>query len=222
MQNSNTMFPTDSSKAFETGFSNSLNNDLHPIEPMDSNQNNKKPDNYYASSDSIPSEKKELDFDKDEQRRDIEISTLARQFTNTSSVSLHTTKSNNSLKPTASSITDISPSINPFIDPANPKLDPHSDDFSARAWARHVLRMRQSDPSTYPTFAAGVAFRSLGAYGFSDGASYQKTVANLFLSIKPMIDRFIGKKSNRATILKEFDGLVKSGETCVVLGRPGA
>lgn len=112
---------------------------------------------------------------------------------------------------------------NPFIDTFDPILDPHSDDFSSFEWAKFMLRVRQNDPETYPSFSAGVSFKSLGAYGYTDSTSYQKTVLNVLHSKLNNFYSFLTRrKGSKTIILKDFNGLVKSGETCVVLGRPGA
>ncbi|VVT48648.1 uncharacterized protein SAPINGB_P001882 [Magnusiomyces paraingens] len=112
--------------------------------------------------------------------------------------------------------------FNPFLDASNPLLDPHSDQFDSRIWAQHVLHIQHRDPERYPLLNAGVSFRNLGAFGYSTGSDYQKTVFNTILSYKEWFRILLKKKDPQITILKEFNGLVKSGETCVVLGRPGA
>jgi ABC-type multidrug transport system ATPase subunit len=42
------------------------------------------------------------------------------------------------------------------------------------------------------------------------------------MEIGTMIRRLLGSKLQKIQILREFDGLVKSGEMLVVLGKPGS
>lgn len=146
---------------------------------------------------------------------------LARQYTqgsNTSQLSLSPAETNISTL-----LAPVSTGFNPFLSTDNPVLDPHSPDFHPRAWARHMLKVRNSDPERYPKLNAGVSFKGLGAYGYSDGSSYQPTVlTSVFQSAHKNLNLLRGRKGEKVTILRNFNGLVKSGETCVVLGRPGA
>lgn len=164
---------------------------------------------------------------------DAAVQQLARQFTNTSFGGGH---ANTSHSPESSfdpeknsddanksfSSSDTSLSFNPFLDSSNPSLNPYSDEFSAREWSKHMLRMCENDQERYPGFSAGISFKNLGAYGHSEGVSYQKTVANILLDVSKIFAKFKRTSYPQTTILKDFNGLVKSGETCVVLGRPGA
>lgn len=118
-------------------------------------------------------------------------------------------------------LSDIDSNINPFIEPTEPILDPYSDKFNARAWTRHVIRFRDRDPDRYPHTSTGVSFRNLSAFGYGTGTDYQKTVANVPLEVVGMFRRLGGYKGEKVEILRNFDGLLKPGESCVVLGRPG-
>lgn len=163
-------------------------------------------------------------------QKSIQILELARQYTNNSSyhASMHSVRSSRDKEENLQeggdsiSLDRVSTTFNPFLDASVPALDPHSDDFDPRAWARHILHARLRDPDRYPLLAAGVSFKSLGAYGHSTGSDYQKTVFNTLISYKDIFKFLSKKKDPEITILKEFNGLVRSGECCVVLGRPGA
>lgn len=195
------------------------------------------PNSTKSSSETIESQEK--GFERDNQA----IQKLARQFTNASNHSLQylnhydvpnqTTPSQFSPSYSSSDTANIHNepkneidqdiSKNPFIDSSNVILDPHSDEFSPREWAKYMLRVRENDPTTYPSFSAGVAFKDLTAYGYSDGTGYQKTVLNVvYTYLKSVTNKLSNRKGTKTTILRNFNGLVKSGETCVVLGRPGA
>lgn len=112
--------------------------------------------------------------------------------------------------------------INPFFGSENPLLDPNSGKFSSRAWLRTLMSITSRDPERYPMRVAGVAYRNLSAYGFGEPTDYQKTFGNYPLEVIGSLKKLLGKtRATRIQILRDFDGLVKSGEMLLVLGRPG-
>lgn len=141
---------------------------------------------------------------------DEAIHDLARQITNLSQASKEAEPySNNS-----------STDINPFLDTSNPFLNPNSPDFSPREWTKHLVSLEARDPDRYPQRKSGVSFKNLGIYGYGTSYDYQKTVVNTIPStFRKIMD--LGKKKTRIQILRDLNGVVKPGETCVVLGRPG-
>lgn len=111
---------------------------------------------------------------------------------------------------------------NPFLGPVEPQLDPHSAEFSLKAWLQAVMNIASRDPERYPKGVAGVAYRNLSAHGQGNPTDYQKTFGNYPLELFKWAKSLAGKESKtRIQILRDFDGLVKSGEMLVVLGRPG-
>lgn len=113
--------------------------------------------------------------------------------------------------------------VNPFIDSEDPSLDPYSEKFSSKSWQKHVMNVQKRDPNRPPPLTTGVAFRHMGAYGYGSGADYQKTVGNVLLEAVTLAKKLTGmEKKTRIDILRDFDGLVRCGEACVVLGRPGS
>ncbi|KAL3456007.1 ATP-binding cassette transporter [Aspergillus heterothallicus] len=111
---------------------------------------------------------------------------------------------------------------NPFIKSDDPKLDPHSERFDAGYWARLVLQLSSENPSRYPRRTAGVSFRSLSVSGYGNPVAYQKTFANVVLQPLDMVLALLHRKQRHVQILKQHDGLVRSGEMLLVLGRPGS
>lgn len=113
--------------------------------------------------------------------------------------------------------------VNPFDqDNTNPLLDPRSDKFSPRAWTRTVVGIQSRDPDRYPARVAGIAYTNLSAHGFGEATDYQKTFGNYPLETGEIFRRLIGRRQQtKIQILREFDGLIRSGEMLVVLGRPG-
>ncbi|CAK5272262.1 unnamed protein product [Mycena citricolor] len=116
--------------------------------------------------------------------------------------------------------------VNPF-DPHNgdETLDPTSEKFDIQAWLKSVMLIVSRDPENYPTRTAGVSFRDLNVHGVGSPTDYQKTVANVWLGVASTVRRWTGLGNNgkrKIQILQDFDGLVKSGELLIVLGRPGS
>lgn len=113
--------------------------------------------------------------------------------------------------------------VNPFLDAsADPELDPSSEQFNQTKWVKNMLHITSRDPERYPRRTAGVTFRNLNAYGYGTAADYQADVFNTWLKAFGYVRGMLGlRKKMRIDILRDFEGLVKSGEMLVVLGRPG-
>lgn len=138
----------------------------------------------------------------DEDLKDREVTRLARTFTNRSNWS---------------SVAD-----NPFNADKETALDPHSDKFVAREWVKSMIKLNEAE-SVSPRRTAGVAFRNLNVHGYGAATDYQKDVANTTLEIVGLFKKLFGlSKPRRIDILRDFEGLVRSGEMLVVLGPPGS
>lgn len=110
---------------------------------------------------------------------------------------------------------------NPFKAEEGSELDPHSEAFRARAWVKSMIKLNREDGTTPRT--GGVAFKNLSAHGFGSGTDYQKDVGNIMLEAVGVVKRMFGlAKPRRIDILRDFEGLVESGEMLVVLGPPGS
>ncbi|PYI05588.1 hypothetical protein BO78DRAFT_398108 [Aspergillus sclerotiicarbonarius CBS 121057] len=101
-------------------------------------------------------------------------------------------------------------------------LNPHSSNFKAKNWMKNMLALSSRDPERYPRREAGVSFQNLSIHGFGSPTDYQKDVANSVLQIGALVRKMTGTGKQKIQILRNFDGLVKSGEMLVVLGRPGS
>ncbi|KAK7029741.1 ABC-2 type transporter-domain-containing protein [Favolaschia claudopus] len=115
--------------------------------------------------------------------------------------------------------------LNPFEDVAgDERLDPNSPSFEIEAWLKSVMHIVSRDPERYPMRTAGVSFRDLNVHGVGSPTDYQKTVGNIWLSTVDSLRGVMGMGTGKQKIqiLREFDGLVKSGEMLIVLGRPGS
>ncbi len=111
--------------------------------------------------------------------------------------------------------------INPFLGSEDPTLDPNSEKFSAKAWVKTLVSIASRDPDRYPERTAGVSYRNLSCHGYGNPTDYQKTFGNYPLEAASIFDKLTGRGRRKIQILRNFDGLVKSGEMLVVLGRPG-
>lgn len=112
--------------------------------------------------------------------------------------------------------------VNPFHGSDNPLLNPASGKFNTKAWIKSIISIQSRDPERYPERTAGIAYRNLSAYGFGEPTDYQKTFGNYPLEFGSLFRRIVGQRQRtKIQILEGFDGLVKSGEMLVVLGRPG-
>ena len=117
----------------------------------------------------------------------------------------------------------VDPSINPFLS-THPELDPSSlEQFNAKKWARALLQHSTNHPDKYPRPTAGVSYRDLSVYGQGLGSSdYQKDVLNVLYQGPELLKRWIRQRWSKVPILDNFEGLVRSGELLLVLGRPGS
>ncbi|KXH37611.1 ABC-2 type transporter [Colletotrichum salicis] len=102
----------------------------------------------------------------------------------------------------------------------DPALDPSSKSFDLSKWLQAFMRAMQNEGITLKH--AGVAYKDLNVSGTGAALQLQQTVAD-FLQAPLRIGEHIsfGKKEPKR-ILNSFDGLLKSGELLIVLGRPGS
>ena len=111
---------------------------------------------------------------------------------------------------------------NPFVRTKEEStLNPRSPAFKASDWMKNLLALTSRDPIRYPERAAGVSFKGLNVHGYGSPTDYQKDVFNSLLQFGHMVRQVAGGGKQKLQILRDFDGLVKSGEMLMVLGRPG-
>lgn len=109
---------------------------------------------------------------------------------------------------------------NPFFAGEDSPLNPSSDKFDGKLWAKAIVELVQQDGADFRS--TGVCFQHMNVHGFGAGSDYQKDVANVWLSMGSMVQRVFGKGQQKIDILQNFDGLVRNGEMLVVLGPPGS
>lgn len=104
--------------------------------------------------------------------------------------------------------------------PDDPVFDPNSKSFSLYKWAKRFIR--SMDEEGRKTKRAGIIFRDLNVSGSGSALQLQQTVGSLLMAPLRIGEFFsIGKKPHKQ-ILRSFDGVMKSGELLIVLGRPGS
>ena len=104
----------------------------------------------------------------------------------------------------------------------NSVFNPRGENFSARSWAKAIAKKAQEDGSGFRS--TGFCFQNMNVFGYGAGTDYQKDVGNIWASLPSMAGNIVRKTGGqrRIEILRDFDGVVRSGEMLVVLGPPGA
>lgn len=99
------------------------------------------------------------------------------------------------------------------------RLDPNSPGFNYEDW----LHVRFQGSGRDCRSSMGVAYRNLNVYCLATQNNYQETFANLPLKCwERLCSTFSHRRKSRIDILRDFEGLVTSGEMLLVLGRPGS
>ncbi|QDS75112.1 ZEB2-regulated ABC transporter 1 [Venturia effusa] len=143
--------------------------------------------------------------DEEDVKRNNEVQQLARKLSRSSSY--HSEGGN----------------VNPFNAPEDSRLNPHSPNFSAKAWTKRAMEFHRADPEAGPARTAGIAYKNLNVYGYGTPTDYQKSVANIWLGLVGMAKKLVGQGGQtRIDILRNFEGVVYNGELLVVLGPPGS
>ena len=110
----------------------------------------------------------------------------------------------------------------PFEFEKESDLDPNGPNFKARKWVKSMVKLNQSEPEKNPGRTSGIAFRNLNVHGSGAATDYQKSVGNIWLGAVGLVRQLFGVGQRRIDILRDFEGLVHSGEMLVVLGPPGS
>jgi ATP-binding cassette, subfamily G (WHITE), member 2, PDR len=157
------------------------------------------------TTDAVSYDDEEEDERIERHRRNSVVQALARKYTSQSNAA------------------GIAPGENVFVlasSDENSPLNPNGPNFNARAWAKAVVEMVQEKGHNFRT--TGVAYQHLNVFGFGSPTDYQKDVLNIWLEAAGLARRVMGRGQRRIDILRDFDGIVRKGEMCVVLGPPGS
>lgn len=107
------------------------------------------------------------------------------------------------------------------IEEDDPALDPTSSIFEPYKWARATFR--RLDEEGIRRERAGIVFKNLNVSGLGAALQLQNTVGSVLLApLRPENYISLARSAPKRHILQSFDGLVKSGEMLMVLGKPGS
>lgn len=108
------------------------------------------------------------------------------------------------------------------IELGDPVLDPTSDQFNHYKWARMMLKLMDKEGVPLRK-STGVVFENLNISGSGSALQYQNNVGSIPLApFRPQEYFSFGKCVPQKHILRNFDGVLKTGELLIVLGRPGS
>lgn len=104
------------------------------------------------------------------------------------------------------------------LDDSDPVFDPSDKNFSLHKWTRKF--MQGFDEEGIKSLKAGIVFKNLNVSGSGAALQLQQTVTSMvwtpFTQIKSL------RHKEHKQIINNFDGVLKSGELLIVLGRPGS
>ncbi|KAF7551877.1 hypothetical protein G7Z17_g4706 [Cylindrodendrum hubeiense] len=105
---------------------------------------------------------------------------------------------------------------------ANSPLNPHGDKFDARTWAKSIAKVATESGQGFRQ--VGLCFQNLNVFGYGTPTDFQKDVGNVWLALPDMARRLFSRTAGQTKIdiVRQFDGLIRPGEMCVVLGPPGS
>ncbi|KAK0390579.1 hypothetical protein NLU13_0083 [Sarocladium strictum] len=157
------------------------------------------------TADSASSTTDASEYAEERNRRHSQVQELARVYTQTHGIDVHGDPS----------------SLFSAHDEDSP-LNPNGKNFSARVWAKTLAQLTNDYGDGFRK--SGFAFQHLNVYGYGNATDYQKDVGNVWLNIPGMVKNLVtgSKGDSRIDILRDFDGVVNSGEMLVVLGPPGS
>lgn len=102
----------------------------------------------------------------------------------------------------------------------DPVLNPEHSSFDLAKWIRHFIEQLRQEG--YTAKYTGVSFRNLDVYGSGSAIQLQQTVGSFLMAPLRLGEFFSFGEKKHKQILHGFDGVLKSGELLVVLGRPGS
>ncbi|KAL4738230.1 ABC-2 type transporter-domain-containing protein [Aspergillus similis] len=122
-------------------------------------------------------------------------------------------------RPSSAAVPSHNDQINDDLE-GDATLDPSSASFSLEKW----LRAAVSDASQHglSTPSGGILFRNLTVSGTGSALQLQPTVGSVLTAPLRIASLLRHKRVEPRRILHGFDGVMKTGELLLVLGRPGA
>ena len=142
----------------------------------------------------------------------VVLKRLASNFTRSQSYIHHTE--------TVSSAIKREMTFSTIPEPTDDIVDPSNPHFNLRKYLRMTMRMLETD-SIIPGHA-GVLFKNLTVRGSGSAINIQDDLGCYLTSPLRIGSLFRKGSKPQKQILRNFNGLLKSGELLLVLGRPGA
>ncbi|KAJ5816604.1 CDR ABC transporter [Penicillium robsamsonii] len=102
----------------------------------------------------------------------------------------------------------------------DPSLDPQSGKFDLQKWLK--LAFTDISRDGHAGHSSDIIFKQLNVYGSGAALQFQNTVTSSLTALVRVPQIIRESRSPPRRILKDFNGLLKSGELLLVLGRPGA
>jgi ATP-binding cassette subfamily G (WHITE) protein 2 (PDR) len=102
----------------------------------------------------------------------------------------------------------------------DPAVDPESSSFDLTKFLK--LFRHQLEAEGIQMKNVGLVYKNLNVFGSGAALQLQQTVLDFCLAPLRVGELFSFGEKDRKQILRNFDGVVKSGELLIVLGRPGS
>ncbi|KAF9895076.1 hypothetical protein FE257_004705 [Aspergillus nanangensis] len=178
----------------------------NPLQQTSGHDEHETDDSQYETGTTLGQSEKDADDYADEKDLEEEVEQMVRQLTRQST---HFSTAN---------------ATNPFFeeDKESSTIHPDSPHFKCKNWIRSLLAAQSHDPDRFRQRSAGIAFKNLHVHGFGSPTDYQKDVLNAILGVGGLVRKITGTGLQKVQILRDFNGLVRSGEMLLVLGRPGS
>lgn len=106
----------------------------------------------------------------------------------------------------------------PTADSEDAALNPESADFDVTKWVRNFIS--QLNDQGHTSSKLGVLWQDLDVYGSGSALQLQENVTSVLAA--PLRAGELFRKKQPKHILHSFNGVLRSGELLVVLGRPGS
>ena len=102
----------------------------------------------------------------------------------------------------------------------DPRLNPSRPEFDMYVWARAFIRAM--DEEDIKSARAGFTFKNLSVSGSGNAVNLQSDFSSVFMVPFRLGEYINFRQKPEKKILRNFNGVVKSGEMFIVLGRPGS
>ncbi|KAI1844016.1 hypothetical protein JX266_009882 [Neoarthrinium moseri] len=102
----------------------------------------------------------------------------------------------------------------------DPRLRPDCKEFDVARWLKRFIDDMRAEGLTLKQ--SGISYENLNVSGTAAALQLQDTVGSMLTAPLRLGEMFSFGRKEHKKILQNFDGLVRSGELLIVLGRPGS